>query len=126
MLTCRLTGFLMYFIGCMHIFLMTAISFERYYIIQKPMHMKKFKSKLMIQIVVGCVLMSFFWSAMPLFGAWSHYSLEEGRVGCCVEYREKSLNVISYNVAMFVFVFTIPFGFILVSNLRMLLIVLTD
>jgi hypothetical protein len=99
---------------------MAAISYERHYIIQKPMLAKKLNTNLMIKTIVVCAFVSLFWSSMPLIG-WSYYSLEEGKTGCCVEYKEKSLNVISYNVSMFLFVFIIPFSFILVSNIRLYL-----
>jgi len=33
----------------------------------------------------------------PMFG-WSYYSLEDGLVSCSVEYNEKSINLISYNL----------------------------
>ena len=105
----------MYFTGCMHTFLMTAISFERYYSIHHRKEASKMTFKLMIKLVVACLLISLFWSTMPLLG-WSNYMLEDGGTGCCIEIREKSLNVQSYNIAMFMFVFMIPFGFIIVSN----------
>ena len=35
-LFCHLIGWLMYFVGCMQIFTMAAISFERYYILKNP------------------------------------------------------------------------------------------
>ena len=122
MLTCQLNGFLMYFVGCMHTFLMAAISFERYYVVKTPMVAKHFKPKLMIKIVMVCVFISLFWSTMPLLG-WSYYSFEASRTGCCVEYKKKSFSVTSYNLAMFVVVFVLPFGFIVVSNIRLLLLV---
>jgi hypothetical protein len=58
----------------------------------------------------------------PIFG-WSFYSLEDGLVSCSVEYNEKSINVISYNVGMFIFTFFVPFTIIIVANVKSLLIV---
>ena len=66
--------------------------------------------------------MSLFWSAVPIFG-WSYYSLEDGIVSCSVEYNEKSLNVISYNIGMFIFVFILPFGITIYTNIKSILIV---
>ncbi len=106
----------MYFTGCMHTYLMAAISFERYYSIYNPKQANKITFKLMLKLVMACFLASLFWSTMPLLG-WSNYMLEDGATGCCIETREKSLNVQSYNLAMFVFVFMIPFGFIVVLNI---------
>jgi c-opsin len=95
---------------------MAAISFERYYSIYNPKQANKITFKLMLKLVMACFLASLFWSTMPLLG-WSNYMLEDGATGCCIETREKSLNVQSYNLAMFVFVFMIPFGFIIVLNI---------
>jgi len=50
---------------------MAAISYERYYIIQKPMLAKKLNTNLMIKTIVVCAFVSLFWSSMPLFG-WSY------------------------------------------------------
>ena len=110
----------MYFVGCSQIFIMTAISFERYYIIKNPLD--KINKKTMINVIIICLLFSLFWSIAPLLG-WSHYSFEASLTGCCVEYKSRNINVISYNIAMFIFVFIIPFGFILESNIKLLLVV---
>jgi len=72
--------------------------------------------------ILMCVLLGLFWSSMPILG-WSHYSLEDSLTSCAVEWKEHSLNVTSYNVAIFVFVFIIPFGVILMANFKMILIV---
>jgi hypothetical protein len=110
----------MYFVGCSQIYLMTAISIERHYIIENQL--KKIKKNTMINVIILCLLFSLFWSIAPLLG-WSHYSLEDSNTGCCVEYKSRTINVISYNIAMFIFVFIIPFGFILESNIKLLIAV---
>ncbi len=110
----------MYFVGCSQIFIMTAISFERYYIIQNPL--EKISKKKIINVIMLCLFLSLFWSIAPLLG-WSYYSYEDNLTSCAVEYKSRSINVISYNLAMFIFVFIIPIGIILVSNMKLLLIV---
>ena len=42
---------------------------------------------------------------------------------CSVEYQEKSFGVISYNVAMFAFVYFIPLVIIIVSNIKIIFMV---
>ena len=121
-LLCQLLGCLMYFVGCMQIFTMAAISFERYYILKNPYDARKLDNKIMIKIILICLLLSLFWSIVPLFG-WSYYSLEDSLTGCCVEYKSRKISVISYNVAMFLFVFIIPFCFILITNIKLFFIV---
>lgn len=101
---------------------MSAISFERYYILYKTINVKRMKSKIAVRSIIISILLSLFWSTAPLLG-WSHYTLEDGLVSCSVEYKDTSLNVFSYNVCMFIFVFIIPFGMIVVTNLRAFYIV---
>lgn len=64
-----------------------------------------------------------FWSMAPLFG-WSHYSLESNNLFCSVEWKERTLNVLSYNVCMFIFVFFIPLVIIGVMSTKTLMIVI--
>ena len=86
----------------MQVFLMTAISYIRYDILKNHKNEKSISSKIIINSVVISMALSLFWSVMPIFN-WSYYSLEDGLVSCSVEYNEKSLNVISYNIGIFLF-----------------------
>ena len=106
----------------MQVFLMTAISYIRYDILKNHKNEKSISSKIIINSVVISMALSLFWSVMPIFN-WSYYSLEDGLVSCSVEYNEKSLNVISYNIGMFLFVFILPFGITIYTNMKSLLIV---
>ncbi len=101
---------------------MMLISVERYYILKCPTNVKNMNKKKSYVAILMCVLLGLFWSSMPILG-WSHYSLEDSLTSCAVEWKEHSLNVTSYNVAIFVFVFIIPFGVILMANFKMILIV---
>ena len=78
-------------------------------------------------IVVGATIVFDFLKIIirgaPILG-WSYYSLESGLVSCSVEYNEKSLNVISYNIGMFIFVFILPFGITTYTNIKSFLIVI--
>lgn len=116
---CKITGFTMYFVGCSGIFLIAAISFERFYIIYNPLSFRQIRVKTITFVIVACVLFSLFWAVLPLLG-WSRYSLEGVETSCSVEWREKSLNVISYNLSMFLVVFLIPLSIILYTNIRLL------
>ena len=101
---------------------MTTISYVRYDILKKQKNEKSIGNVIIIKAVLISLILSLFWSAMPIFG-WSHYSLESGLVSCSVEYNEKSLNVISYNIGMFIFVFLLPFGITIYANIKSLFIV---
>jgi hypothetical protein len=121
-LGCIFCGFVIYFVGCMQVFLMTAISYVRYDILKKQKNEKSIGNVIIIKAVLISLILSLFWSAMPIFG-WSHYSLESGLVSCSVEYNEKSFNVISYNIGMFIFVFLLPFGITIYASIKSLWIV---
>jgi hypothetical protein len=115
---CHLAGWLMYFVGCMQVFLMAAICYERNFSITNPS--KRIKRKKIIQIIILCLVLSLFWTLCPLLG-WSTYSLEDSLTGCCVEYKSRNINVISYNISMYIFVFTIPFGYILALIIKLII-----
>jgi hypothetical protein len=119
---CVFCGFIIYFVGCMQVYLMAAISYIRYDVLNKQKNEKSISHKQILHSVLISLVMSLFWSLIPLFG-WSYYSLEDGLVSCSVEYNEKSINVISYNIGMFVFVFIVPFMIVIVANFRIIFIV---
>jgi hypothetical protein len=75
------------------------------------------KKAFLISITLGL-----FWSSAPLIG-WSNYGLESNLVSCSIELKEKSLNVITYNICAFLFVFIIPFSVIIFTNIKTILIV---
>lgn len=122
-LGCIFCGYVVYFIGCLQIYLMTAVSYCRYNILIRAHGVHNSLSNKMIKkLMYLSILMSFFWSSAPLIG-WSYYSLEDSLVSCSVEYNEKSLNVISYNIGMFIFVFIIPLYVIIYTNIKSILLV---
>jgi hypothetical protein len=112
-----------YFTNCIHIYLLAALSFERYYILKSPQSIKQIEEKFIIKIIILIVSLSLFWSSAPLIG-WSFYAVEDGFTSCTVEWKEKSLNVISLNFLMFIFVFCIPFTMITICNFKSFLIVI--
>ncbi|RNA35867.1 melanopsin [Brachionus plicatilis] len=118
-LMCTVSAFIMYFIGCSSIYLLTAISFERWYVIVEPFKQRHFTFRVTIGIIAGCCLLSFVYCALPLFG-WSHYSLELSLVTCSVEWHEKSFNVVSYNFFMFSFVYLIPLIILVYTNIKLI------
>ena len=102
---------------------MTFISYFRFRILKKPLNEKRINRRAILKSCLFCVFLSLFWSSAPLLG-WSYYSLEDSLVSCSVEYNEKSFNVTSYNIGMFIFVFIIPFIIIIFSNVKSILIVI--
>jgi c-opsin len=112
----------MYWIGCTSIYLLTALSFERFYVIKSLLGLNRMKRKYHVIIIVGCILGGFFWSALPLLG-WSHYSLEGIKTSCSVEWSERSLSVLSYNLTILITVFLIPFLLMVITNVKLILMV---
>lgn len=98
---------------------MALLSVERYILLKDP---SRINQKVLQRGILACLLLGLFWSVMPIIG-WSYYSFEAVSIGCCVELRERSVNVISYNIFMFIFVFIIPFSLIFITNLKSILIV---
>lgn len=116
---CILSGFIIYFTACTNVYLMAFVSIERYYLIN---NCSKINQNNLIKIIILCVLFGLFWSGAPLVG-WSHYSIEDNLVSCSIEWKEKSLNVRSYNFSILIFVFVIPFSLIISYNLKSILLV---
>ena len=106
----------------MHVCMMSIISIERYYVLKKPLNMKKITNQKVTIAIMVSVIFSLFWTLMPLLG-WSRYTLEDGLTGCSIEWKPTNLNVISYNVSMFIFVFFLPFSLIFTTNFKSFLIV---
>lgn len=52
---------------------------------------------------------------------WSYYSLEGALTSCSVEWKDKSWNVITYNITIFVFVFIIPFLSIMLIHVKIII-----
>ncbi|RNA14436.1 visual pigment-like receptor peropsin [Brachionus plicatilis] len=100
---CPISAFIMYFVGCTSIYLMVAISFERLYVIGQPMTRggKQIAKSFYSVVIFACVALGLWWSVLPFFG-WSYYSFEGVGTSCSVEWNEKSLNVMSYNLTILI------------------------
>lgn len=114
----------MYFVGCTSIYLMVAISFERLYVIGQPIKRgrKKIAKSYYFLVIILCIVLGLFWSLLPISG-WSYYSFEGFGTSCSVEWNDKTLNVVSYNFTILVFVFLIPSICLLVNNLKLICMV---
>jgi c-opsin len=117
---CILTGFIMFSIGTANIYILTALSIERLYVATRFKKKRSFRS--FLGIIGVCVGLALAWSTMPLLG-WSKYSTEVTNTSCCVEWNEKSSDVISYNVTIFLTIFLLPLVFIFVANYKLILFV---
>jgi hypothetical protein len=93
----------------------------RYHLMSKPatLHTWQFKNWAPT-FFLGSVFVSFFWSLAPAMG-WSYYSIEGMGIFCSIEWKERSFNVTSYNVAIFTFVFLLPFITLVYTNIKMVI-----
>ena len=65
---CILSGFIMYFSGCASIYLMVAISIERFYILYKPLSIREMNSQVSVFAILFCLLNGLLWALFPIFG----------------------------------------------------------
>ena len=54
---------------------------------------------------------------------WSYYSMEGALTSCSVDWADRSLNVVSYNIFIFIISYFIPVTIIIYTNTKLLLIV---
>jgi hypothetical protein len=83
------------------------IGYTRYKAVSDPLSANTNTERKMLSAIglsLGC---GAFWSITPLLG-WSHYSLEGALISCSVEWNEKTPSVLSYNIAITIFVYLLP------------------
>ncbi len=143
---CLLSGHLMFFISCTSIFLMLAVSIERsfiedlrwflhffnfkffylrYYAIYKLLTVFENRLRINLTIIALCTFKGLFWASLPLFG-WSYYSLEGALTSCSVEWTERSANVISFNITIFVVVYFVPVLGISFTSIKLVILVVSS
>ncbi len=114
---CKIGGFVIFFSSITAIFLVTAISFERYYMFRSPLEYSKLKFKTTFNIIISCVLSAFIIASLPIVG-WSHYGYNPNLFTCNVEWNEPSLNVRSYIVFIVVTVYISPLYLIIFTSIK--------
>jgi hypothetical protein len=122
-LGCYWEAFLMFFIGCSTIFILTSISCMRFYIIKIPHNssLRVINRILMKLILISCVLGLVF-SLMPILG-WSEYSLEGAMISCSIEWNKRTPSVLSFIFTFAFFVYLIPLCTLIYTNLKIFFIV---
>jgi hypothetical protein len=119
---CIINGFAMYFVGNFQTYLLVAISIERYLMISNLINSKSITYKACFITIVVCIFLSAIWAFFPLVG-WSYYSTEGIKMSCGVEWQDHSLNVMSYNISIFIFAFFLPLVLIAIANYKTIKIV---
>lgn len=119
-LGCTVTAFIMYFVGCTSIYLLTALTYERFMFLRDHMIcVRSSNNRNSYLKILICIFLGLFWSMLPLFG-WSHYSLEGLKTSCSIEWNEKVANVLSYNITILIAVFLIPLALMIYFNFKLI------
>lgn len=104
---CTFYGFLVYFLGLTSMYNLSALSFDRYIIITKPVFAAKITHSVAGAVIAGCWLLGMFWAILPLMG-WNSYELEVPYTSCSVVWDSNEPFRISYNITIFFTCFFIP------------------
>lgn len=141
---CAFSGFIMYFVGCTSIYLIVAISIERYqlnfiktnlitsinlnclkrYFAVRSTLFKRVLTKSKCYIIAFfCIMFGFIWAFLPMIG-WSSYILEKAHTTCSINLYDRSVSGFSYSIAMFVFVYFGPLSVIIYTNTSLIIMVM--
>ena len=104
---CYWEGFVVYFFGLSALYLLTAVSVDRYIVIAKPLKAAFITKRVAILAVLGCFAGGLLWAIFPFFG-WSSYGLEAPGIYCGLHYEDTSVSTMSYVVVIFFMCFLIP------------------
>ena len=104
---CTWEGFIVYLFGLSALYILTAISVDRYIVIVKPLKSSIVTKRVAMGAISVCYAGGTFWAILPLVG-WSSYGLEAAGFYCGLSYTDRSLGNTTYIVAIFIFCFTIP------------------
>lgn len=93
--------------GCVSIWSMCMIAFDRYNVIVKGINGTPMTIKLAIMKILFIWLMATFWTIMPLIG-WSSYVPEGNLTACSIDYMTRQWNPRSYLITYSIFVYYVP------------------
>ncbi|XP_077992199.1 rhodopsin, GQ-coupled-like [Glandiceps talaboti] len=112
-LGCELYGFAGGFCGFISIYSITMISYDRYYVICKPMRANQVVTKRRSLKFIVCIwLYALLWSGLPWVGV-GQYMLEGYATSCTFDYVDNSRENVIYVMAMYIGGFLLPVGWII-------------
>lgn len=106
---CVWEGFVVYTCGLTELYLLVAISINRYVAMVKPLSASIFSKRLATFSVFACAGLGFLWSIPPFFG-WSSYGLEAPGVFCGLHWEDQGISNLTYILAITIFCYFVPFG----------------
>ncbi|GFR69696.1 rhodopsin [Elysia marginata] len=116
-LVCDIDAFAVYFLGLTSLYLLAAISVDRYLVIVKPYSDFVVTQRAANLAVSVCVILGFFWALMPLVG-WNEYTLEGIGIACSVNWYSQDAGHKTFIIFVFIFCFILPFVVMLFCYLK--------
>ncbi|XP_058451985.1 rhodopsin-like [Malaya genurostris] len=113
-LACEIYGMCGSLFGCVSIWTMTMIAFDRYNVIVNGLSAKPLTNTGAVLQIFGVWIASLAWTIAPLFG-WNRYVPEGNMSVCGTDYLTKSLLSRSYIFAYAIFVYFLPLFLIIYS-----------
>ncbi|XP_062613300.1 visual pigment-like receptor peropsin [Saccostrea cucullata] len=111
---CTFEAFWMYFMGLSNMYTLMGISFDRYFVIAKPLQANKITSRVAVVACLAIWFQGFLWAAFPFFG-WGSYTYEPARTSCSVRWDTDDIESASYNISIFIWSLFLPLMLILYS-----------
>ena len=104
---CTVDGFVVYFFGLSSMYLLAAISVDRYVVIVRgPASIVVTQGAASVAIGV-CFALGLFWTSLPLLG-WNRYVPEGIGVACSISWRSGDPTSTSYIITILVFCLVLP------------------
>ena len=113
-LMCQLYGMFGSLFGCISIWTMTLIAFDRYNVIVKGLSGKPMTNSGALLRIFGAWAFALLWTLLPLFG-WNRYVPEGNMTACGTDYLNKDWFSRSYILVYSIFVYYLPLFMIIYS-----------
>ncbi|XP_055610998.1 rhodopsin-like [Uranotaenia lowii] len=113
-LMCQVYALLGSLFGCVSIWTMCVIAFERYNVIVKGLSAKPMTSNSCLVKIFLVWVNSLFWTITPMFG-WGRYVPEGNMTACGTDYLSQDIISRSYIIAYSFFVYWLPLALIIYS-----------
>ncbi|UJR32062.1 hypothetical protein I4U23_019530 [Adineta vaga] len=114
---CVFEAMIAYFAGCSNMYMLCLLSIDRYFVVSRPFTTVTITIKQSYICICCAYLLALLWTLMPLIG-WSKYDYEGTGASCSIKWEEQSLNIISYNITILLFVYLIPVIIIITTNIK--------
>lgn len=105
-IACKAYGFVMFFLGLTQLYLLCAVSVDRYIVIVKPLMTPKITHKVAYISIGICYLGGLLWSGLPFIGM-NRYTYE-GPTFCSIDWFQRSVIDDVYVILIFAFCYVIP------------------